>query len=983
MGQRLHEGVPMKVYLKAFQRGISLLLVVTMLIVQSKNNPVLAAAGDVTRISVNANGVEGNDMSRFASISADGRYVAFESDANNLVSGDTNGTTDIFVKDRFTGEVSRVSVDSSGIEANNSSGGSAISADGRFVAFSSDATNLVANDTNGVTDIFLRDRSLGTTIIISVSSSGEQANNFSDTEIAISADGRFVVFQSDASNLVNDDGNGVADIFVRDTQTGTTELISRTSDGAVANGASFSPAISADGNIIAFTSSATNLDGNDTNGRSDVFIRRRSNGQTLTVSLSTDGFIANFGAREPSISADGRYVSFSSSATNLITEDTFSFTHIYIRDLLTNTTTLISRYSDGSVLVANTENASLSPDGRYIAFEFDDKGDGLPLRWIYVRDLALGLTTVATPRPPEDASPSSPAISNNGILVFHSRASNLVSNDTNGVFDVFAKEIAFQVDNVPTVSSLQPLCGVGCSPSASSISFSVTFSEAVTGVTADDFALTVTGSIAGASIIDVTGSGNTYTVNVNTGTGDGTIRVDVLDNDSIIDSSSNPLGGVGAGNGNFNTGGVYVIDKTLPTVTSITRADADPTENAEVKFNVTFSEAVTGVDGSDFTISTLGSISGVSISNVSGSGNLYLVTVNTGTGDGVLHIDLIDNDSIVDVNANPLGGVGAGNGNFTLGDSYTVDKIAPFIVSILRADVNPTAANVIRFVINFSEPVRGVDVNDFVLATTGVSGASITETSRADTVYTVTVNTGTGNGTIRLDVIDDDSIFDIGNRPLGGAGVGNGNFTGPTYTINKNTYVIQTERIRSNGTNDGWVLESNEDSNKGGSKNSTDTTFRIGDDAQDKQYRSILHFPTLHLPDNAVITKAILMMKVQSITGTDPFTTHGNIFIDIRSGPFGSFGPFGIKALQNSDFEAPASLYNVGQIQSNSVGGWYWAMLDPMAFSAIDKTGITQIRLAFQVDDNDDLGADFISFYSGDFVDQRDRPHLMIEYYVP
>jgi len=969
-------------YSKTIQRGICLLLLVALILPTGTQN-ALAAPGDTTLISIDSSGIQGNDMSRFADISADGRYVVFESDANNLVSGDTNNTTDIFVKDRFTGQVTRVSVDSSGAEANNGSGGSAISANGRFVAFGSDASNLVANDTNNTTDIFLRDLQLGITTRISVSSSGDQANNVSDTQIAISADGRFVAFVSDASNLVSDDGNGVADIFVRDTQTGTTELISRTSDGAVANGTSFDPAISDNGNIVAFVSTATNLDGNDTNGRADVFIRRRSNGQTLTVSISTDGFIANFGARDPSITADGRYVSFSSSATNLVSEDTFSYTHVYIRDLQTNTTTLVSRDSNESILVADTENSSFSPDGRYIAFEFDDKGDGLPLRWIYVRDLVLGLTTVATPRPDEDTSPSMPAISNNGVLVFHSRASNFVSGDANGVFDVFAKEVFFQVDNAPTVSSLQPTCGAVCPPSALTISFTVTFSESVTGVTADDFVLTTTGTIASASIIDVTGSGNTYTVNVNTGTGDGTIRLDVIDNDSIIDSNSNPLGGTGAGNGNFNTGGVYLIDKTLPSVINITRADPDPTENAQVNFTVTFSESVIGVDGSDFTISTIGSITGASISNVSGSGNLYTVTVNTGSGDGALHIDLIDNDSILDVNANPLGGTGVGNGNFTTGEFYTIDKTPPTVISILRADGNPTSANTIRFVVNFSEAVHNVDFADFVLTTTGVTGASMTEIFRVDNVYTVTVNTGTGNGTIRLDLIDNDSIVDSSNRPLGGVGAGNGNFVGETYTVNKITYVIQTERIRSNGTNDGWVLESNEDSNKGGSKNSNDITFRIGDDAQDRQYRAILHFPTLHLPDNAVITKIILMMKVQSITGTDPFTTHGNIFIDIRYGPFGSFGPFGIKALQNSDFEAPASLYNVGQIQNNSVGGWYWAMLNPSAFSAIDKTGITQIRLAFQVDDNDNTGNNYLAFYSGDFVEQRDRPHLLIEYYVP
>lgn len=967
---------------KTIQRGVSLLLFVS-LIFPTGTQIALAAPGDTNLISVDSSGIQGNAMSRFAGISADGRYVVFESDANNLVGGDTNNATDIFVKDRLTNQVTRVSVDSAGGEANNGSSGSAISANGRYVAFSSDASNLVADDTNNTTDIFLRDLQLGTTTRISVSSSGEEANNYSESRIAISGDGRFVAFESQASNLVGDDANGVADIFVRDTLSGTTELVSRASDGAVANGSSFDPVISADGNLVAFTSSATNLDSNDTNGVSDVFVRRRSDNQTLRVSQSSAGVGGNATSRDPSISADGRYVSFSSASTTLVNEDTFGYTHVYIRDLLTLTTTLVSRDSDGSILVADTENSSLSPDGRYIAFEFDDKGDGLPLRWIVVRDLIQGLTNIATPRPHEESSPSSPAISNNGILVFHSNASDIAGGDVNGVADIFATEITFQVDNAPTVSSIQAVCGATCSPSASTISFMVTFSEAVTGVTLDDFILTTTGSIVNASIIDVTGSGNVYTVNVNTGTGDGTIRLDLVDNDSIMDVNAKPLGGPGAGNGNFNTGSVYVLDKTLPSVANITRIDPNPTESAQVNFNVTFSESVTGVDGSDFTIGAIGSITGASIASVSGSGNQYVITVNTGTGDGELHLNLIDDDSILDANTNPLGGAGQGNANFTTGEFYTIDKTPPVAISILRADVNPTSADTVRFVVNFSEAVGDVDMTDFVLTTSGVTEARITEIFSSNNVYTVTVNTGTGNGTIRLDLIDNDSIVDIANRPLGGVGAGNGNVIGATYTVNKITYVIKTERIRSNGTNDGWVLESSEDSNKGGSKNSDAITFRVGDDAQDRQYRAILHFPTLHLPDKAVITQVILMIKVQSVTGTNPFTTHGNIFIDVRDGPFGSLGFIGIKALQNLDFEAPANVYNAAQIQNNAVGGWYWVMLDPSIFPYINKTNYTQIRLAFQVDDNDDNGNDYISFYSGDYDDQRDRPHLMIDYYVP
>jgi hypothetical protein len=144
-----------------------------------------------------------------------------------------------------------------------------------------------------------------------------------------------------------------------------------------------------------------------------------------------------------------------------------------------------------------------------------------------------------------------------------------------------------------------------------------------------------------------------------------------------------------------------------------------------------------------------------------------------------------------------------------------------------------------------------------------------------------------------------------------------------------------------------------------------------------------LHFPTLYLPDDAVITQAILMMKAQGIAGTDPFTTHGNILVDICYGPYGTFGPFKIKALQAMDFQSPASMSSATVIQNNPVGGWYWAILPPNAFVYINKTGNTQLRLAFSLDDNDDLGADFITFFSGDTIGQSDRPHLLIDYYVP
>ena len=171
-------------------------------------------AGTTRRVSISSTGTQANDASDSPSISADGRYVAFHSDATNLVAGDTNGASDIFVRDRQAGTTTRVSVSSAESQGNDDSYNPSISADGRSVAFQSDASNLVANDTNGTSDIFVRDRQAGTTRRVSISSTGTQGNNNSDAP-SISADGRYVAFPSDATNLVANDTNGTSDVFVR------------------------------------------------------------------------------------------------------------------------------------------------------------------------------------------------------------------------------------------------------------------------------------------------------------------------------------------------------------------------------------------------------------------------------------------------------------------------------------------------------------------------------------------------------------------------------------------------------------------------------------------------------------------------------------------------------------------------------------------------------------------------------------------------
>jgi hypothetical protein len=966
--------------LKKFWRSTFIILLIAAFVFPNGADVARAAPGDFTRATVSSSGIEGNAYSYYGQISANGNVVVFDSDSNNLVVDDTNEHTDIFLRNLLLGTTVRVSLNAAGEQTNNGSGTPSVSADGRFVVFESDASNLVEGDTNNFIDIFVKDMQTGIVKRASVDSSGGQANENSSYPF-ISGDGRYVVFQSEADNLVPNDTNGAGDVFVHDMQTGVTSGVS-----VAGNVGSFDAGISLDGRFVVFSSRASNLVLGDTNEKMDIFVYAVQTGQITRVSVNSSGEQADKGASEPSISGDGRYVTFSSPSENLMAMDTMSYTYVYVHDRQTGTTSVVS-FAHGYPMYGIADSSVISADGRYIVFSYDDKGDGMPTRWLYVHDRVTNQTKREVSASPADYmhDPILPSISGDGRFVaFASSAAVFVPGDTNGVRDIFVKEIAYSADLNPTVVSIMHGCPSGCGSSADQqIDFLVKFSEPVTGVDASDFVLTVGGEIVGATVTTVSGEGGDYIVRVDTGTGNGTLRLDVVDDDSIKNIALNSLGGAGTGNGNFVTGEIYTVNKSILVVTSILRLDPNPTAAASVRFAVNFSEPVSGVDIGDFWLTPSG-VGDAFVSDVSGSAGAYTVTVNTGVGNGGLRLDLIDNDSIVNSMNAPLGNAGSGNGDFLNGEIYTIDRSAPVVISILRTDSHPTSAAIVHFSVTFSKPVSGVDASDFLLTTSGVSGAALMEVLTSGNTFYVAVNTGTGNGTIRLDVMDNDSIVDSVGSPLGGAGLGNGSFTaGEIYTVNKIVYVALSDKLRSTGNTDGWVLESSEDSNQGGSKNSTEQTFKLGDDGKDRQFRAILHFPTHYLPDNAVVTKLVLMLKAYGVAGTDPFATHGNISIDIRYGPFGSFGPFGIKALQDMDFQAPASGNAVGIIQNNQVGGWYWAMLDSSAFPYINLTGTTQLRLAFQLDDNDDLGADYLVFFSGDYIEQRDRPHLLIEYSVP
>ena len=282
-----------------------------------------------TRVSVSSAGDEGDASALFSSISADGRYVSFTSEASNLVTGDTNALPDVFVHDLQTGQTNRVSVSSTGIESNGESLLTVISGTGRYIGFLSEASNLVPGDTNAIADGFVHDRQTGETERVTVASNGTQANDSSHIA-ALSAEGRFVMFNSHATNLVGGDTNGVSDVFVHDRQTGSTTRVSVDDIGAEADAASLGTDMSADGRYVVFDSTATNLVGGDSNGFKDVFLHDRQNGDTKRVSAAGGGSESDRDSAYPAISTDGAYIVFSSTATNLVAGDSNGFSDVFI-----------------------------------------------------------------------------------------------------------------------------------------------------------------------------------------------------------------------------------------------------------------------------------------------------------------------------------------------------------------------------------------------------------------------------------------------------------------------------------------------------------------------------------------------------------------------------------------------------------------------------------------------------------------------------
>lgn len=442
-----------------------------------------ASAPSTVRASVSWSGGDPDNHSFYLSVSDGGQYVAFHSQATNLVPGDNNvdcgddprfpkrNCSDIFLRDVKRNVTTVLTRAIDGGLGNGRGEGVSISGDGSKVAFVSWASDLVPEDNNDGRDVFVYDVPNQTLVRASVSSSGvEQVEgpkgscNASCGDVSISHDGRYVVFDSWAPNLVPGDTNEQADVFLRDLEQAVTERISDASDGSQGNDASWKPrqgAISDDARFVVFQSAASNLVPDDTNRCTaqepfpettsclDVFVRDRKMGRTTRVSVASDGAPANDESGLPFISGNGRYVAFSSDASNLVAGDTNGVSDVFVKDQVTGTVERVSVSTTGEQANGDTWVASITGDGRLVSFTSragnlvpNDANGALD---VFVHDRATNTTvlaSVATDRHQGDRLSTSGMLSRDGThLAFKSDAGNLVPGDSNGKTDVFLTNV--------------------------------------------------------------------------------------------------------------------------------------------------------------------------------------------------------------------------------------------------------------------------------------------------------------------------------------------------------------------------------------------------------------------------------------------------------------------------------------------------------------------------------------------------------------
>ncbi|PTQ87907.1 beta strand repeat-containing protein, partial [Agitococcus lubricus] len=600
---------------------------------------VVIEENSIVRLSLSSTQAQANGASQNATFSVDGTKVVFTSTANNLVAGDTNNVADIFIKDLVTGVVSCVSRDASGNQANGASQNATFSADGTKIIFTSTANNLVAGDTNNVADIFIKDLVTGVVSCVSRDASGNQANGASQNA-TFSVDGTKVIFTSTANNLVSGDTNSASDIFVKDLQTGIVTRLTTNSQGIQADGDTYEYNLSADGKKITFSSYASNLINGDTNFSFDIFVKDLQTGLVSRVSTSTNGTQANYESYRPIFAPDGQKVLFQSAASNLIVGDNNNALDYFVKDLNTGELICVTRNVTGQIANGESQYAIFSKDGKKI--------------------------------------------------IFDSYASNLVSGDTNSTSDIFVKNLENgDVIRINLANNVQ-LNNQSIMPVLSNDGGKLLFTSSATNLVAGD-----SNNASDIFIIDLNDGHDIVYSSA------GHFLEDNVENLTLI--GDNPIYAIGNGLNNIITGnaGNNAIDGGVGIDTLIGGQGNDTYEIDNVN-DIVIENENEGID----TINAAFSMSLVSFSNVE---NLFLSNRQTQTNGTGNHLNNVLSGATNSNNSHNVLDGGAGNDTLDGGsgidtliggtgdDTYIVDSTTDTITELLAQ-----GTDTIQSTVNFS-----------------------------------------------------------------------------------------------------------------------------------------------------------------------------------------------------------------------------------------------------------------------------------------
>lgn len=690
------------------------------------------APGTTTRVSVASDGTPANATTGSQVISGDGRYVVFASGATGLVTLSTGGRQQVYRRDRVNGVTELVSLSRTGVATIGQAFAPTVSADGRFVAFLSSGNDLVANDTNGAPDVFVRDMTSGTTVAASTDANGAFVSgggslaNFPGAR-AISDDGRYVVFTSTSTALVPDTNNGVAQVYVKDLSTGAVVRASVDATGAAANAASLHATISGDGNVVAFESTSTNLSPLQTSPTLEVYVRDLAAGTTSLGSVSESGAAADQSATVPGLSHDGRYLVFE-TPSRLTSADTDFAYDVYLRDLTAGTTTLASPGSG----TGDSRAPSVSADGSYVAFYSADStlvsGDVNNVSDVYLWSRLTGQLTLVSldgSGAQANAGSSFPSVSANaGSVLFSSTASNLVSSPLTSTQQLYVRDLA--TDQAPVVAPLADASVDEGTTFTASGSFSDPDGSTSWTATVD------WGDGAGAQPLALA-SDKTFALSKLLAPGTYTVTVSVADGEGLT--------------------GTGTLTLTVTNVAPSVNAGAD----AQVGFGTTFtgsgsfsdpgtSEQYTATvdygDGSGATALSLTTARAFALSHTYAGVGTYVVTVtvsdgNGGTGSGSLSV-VVRNDTFAWLSPTPT----SANAGRTVPVHFTVT--APDGSSVLdqsvRLDVLDANGNTVNGPYLWSStPSTGVAWSD------GVYAVNVDTTKDAAGQYTLRVSFSSGS----------------------------------------------------------------------------------------------------------------------------------------------------------------------------------------------------------------------------------------------